>query len=125
MTPEEREELKKLLSPLADGLAQVHSAVDTLVRVVGVVEPGGLSLAGQVRDLRERVGNLESRLGRVEQVAAGARDASDRTHALLLEEASRLGAADKAAGERIDELGDELNGIAQRESQRASGASGQ
>lgn len=125
MSPEEREAIKALLAPIANTVSQLHSAVDTLVRVVGVVEPGGLSLAGQVRDLRERVANAEGRLASVEAVAAGARESADRTHALLLNEANELGATDKVQQAKLDELDEELNGIAQRESQRAAGASGE
>jgi hypothetical protein len=120
------EELRSALEPThnairdcADGIGQLLSSVEKLVLAVGVQEKGEPSLAMQLRDVRERLGRIEESLGRVEEVAAGARDASDRTHRLLLNESDELGAKDQSMQAQIEQIGERLDGFAQRESQRA------
>lgn len=108
MTDDEARVIRETLATCADGIGQLLSAVQGLVVAVGVRAPDEPSLSMQLRDIRER-------LGRVESVAAGARDAADRTHALLLNESDELGAADKSMQEQIDEIGGRLDGIVHRQ----------
>lgn len=113
MTPEE---LKGALEPThaairdcADGIGQLLSSVERLVLAVGVQEKDAPSLSMQLRDVRERLGRLEESVGRVEEVAAGARDASDRTHSLLVNETDELGAKDKSMQEQMNGLESRLS----------------
>jgi hypothetical protein len=110
---------RQLLARCVDGIGQLLSSVEKLVVVVGVQEPGAPSISMQLRDMRERLGRLEAGVGRVEAVAVGARESADRTHALLLNESDELGAADKSMQAQIEDIGERLDGIAQRESNRA------
>lgn len=92
---EDLENIRETLAQVQQEVGTLRSKVDRLQRSVGVFEPGpdGQSLAGLVRGLRASLGQQETRLKRVEDAAASARQAQPPA-------APELSWADLAAFER-------------------------
>jgi hypothetical protein len=126
VTPEQLKEAleptHRALADCANGVSQLLSSVEKLVLAIGVRDKGAPSIAMQLRDIQERLASVEASLIRVEAVAGGAREASDRTHGLLLGESNELGAKDRSMQQQIDELNRRLDAlVAQKGLRRVRG----
>jgi hypothetical protein len=118
---EELDPMRAALRNCANGIGECLSGMEKLVLAIGVRDKDGPSIAMQLRDMDERLRGLQASVIRVEVVAGGAREASDRTHRLLLTESDKLGAKDQSMLKQIDELNERFKEIVQKDLQRAGG----